>query len=165
MKRHVSIILTVIILSLLLLGTGCTCKLDEGLTCRGWGYEAMKGCILAGDCVAVDDTGEKLVSKNKVAIEGVDYGTPVITFSQDGTNVDFSMTIDVMADLSIEYTVYIVQDGVVLTEVSSARSLPGYEGTPFTVTINKNCAFKGKYNPNGGAFYYIIDRLEIYKDE
>ena len=163
MKRHISIILSVVLLSLIVLGTGCTLKLDEDTSCRGMGYEAMKACILACDCVNVDNTGDKLLTEYKVAVEGVDYSTPTINFTNNNGVIDFSLSFEVYNDIKVKCIVYIVQDGVILGRTGIINILSYDAGETKNIRFQEDCNIQQIYDP-GKEVYYIIDEFIVFKE-
>ena len=154
MKRFL-IIAGFFLLCFVLMLTGCTCKCMSDET-RGLGYECIACSVDMCDAVLCTRKGVESMTEAYLAIEGTDYGKPIITFEHNqGNTAEFSLQMEVYSSFTLNMEICFVQNGVLLETVEHEGELsPGQ-----TFTIQRTLYLEG-YDPEGGDVYYFINRFE-----
>ena len=157
MKRTL-IIITVFLILAVFVTTGCTCRLDEETSCRGFGHGCIMACVGCFDCAVFDDSGTQSVSGSYIAVEGVHYSKPNVYLVPSGTEgmVNLVFNMETYKSFRLNMQICIVQDGILVGEYKfDGMRRPGEaNGSEQSMSLNQF------YDPNGGELYCFINKFE-----
>lgn len=152
MKRIAVIIMTFIVITVLV-STSCTCKIEEGRSCRGIGYECMMASVCFSDSCDSGSTGQDSLRAYDFAAEGKYYSKPQITMIQNGDSVDLTVKMEVYKRFRLAMEICIVQDGVEIGKFTYYDSCDPEEDFRVHTVVH----FNELYNQDGGPVYYILN--------